>query len=248
MPLRARSTCAMPRSTVTATSLRAILRAHADPVNAAGAQRYFVGGVKTYGVSRKGLDEISRRATAELRETGGLPAALRVGNSLYRSGNTDEAALAARILERFSRQLELQHFATFDRWIGWLRDWASCDSLCGQLLGPLIRRHPSSIRRVAPWTRARHRWRRRASVVCLIPLARHGERLTEVLAIADRVLGDDDDMVRKGVGWLLKEGTRRQPDVIVRYLLANRHRTSRLVLRYACELLPPKTRARVLAK
>jgi 3-methyladenine DNA glycosylase AlkD len=238
----------MPRATTTAASLRAILRAHADPENAAGAQRYFVGGVKTYGVRREHFDAIARRAVSELRESGGLPAALRIGSTLYRSGNMDEAALAARILARFSRQFETEHFATFDRWIDWLKDWASCDSLCGQLLGPLIRRHPSLIRRVVPWTRARHRWRRRASVVCLVPLARHGERLPEVLAIADRVLGDDDDMVRKGVGWLLKEGTRRRSDVIIPYLLANKHITSRLVLRYACELLPPKARVRVLAK
>jgi 3-methyladenine DNA glycosylase AlkD len=237
----------MSRPLATATSLRALLRAHADPVNAAGAQRYFVGGVKTYGVRRERLDEIARGAVAALRERGGLAAALRAGNALYRSGNMDEAALAARILARFSRNLEPAHFATFDRWVGWLQDWASCDSLCGQLLGPLIRRHPELMRRVVPWTRASLRWRRRASVVCLIPLARHGERLPEIFPIADRVLGDDDDMVQKGVGWLLKEGTRRRPDAVIRYLMANRRRTSRLVLRYATELLPPAKRARVLA-
>jgi 3-methyladenine DNA glycosylase AlkD len=233
--------------TVTAASLRARLRAHADPRNAAGAQRFFAGGVKTYGVHRERLDGMAREAVAVLRKTGGLPAALRIGNGLYRSGNMDEAALAARILARFQRMLGPGDFALFDRWIGWLQDWASCDSLCGQLLGPLIRRHPALMRRVVPWTRSPHRWRRRASVVCLIPMARHGEHLRAILRIADRVLGDKDDMVQKGVGWLLKEGTRRQPGVIVRYLLANRQRTSRLVLRYACELLPPRQRARVLS-
>jgi hypothetical protein len=30
--------------TITAASLRAILKQHADPVNAAGAQRFFAGG------------------------------------------------------------------------------------------------------------------------------------------------------------------------------------------------------------
>jgi 3-methyladenine DNA glycosylase AlkD len=238
----------MPHPAVTATSLRALLRAHADPVHAAGAQRFFAGGVKTYGVRREQLDDIARLATAVLRESGGLPAALRIGGSLYRSGNVDEAALAARVVGRFSRALTPSHFATFDRWLDSLRDWASCDSLCGQLLGPLIRRHPALIRRVVSWTRARHRWRRRASVVCLVPLARHGERLPDVLAIADRVLGDEDDMVQKGVGWLLKEGTRRRSDVIIPYLVANRDRTSRLVLRYACELLPPRARTRVLGR
>jgi hypothetical protein len=34
----------MPRRTVTVTSLRALPKAHADPANAAGAQRFFAGG------------------------------------------------------------------------------------------------------------------------------------------------------------------------------------------------------------
>jgi 3-methyladenine DNA glycosylase AlkD len=159
----------------------------------------------------------------------------------------DEAALAARILERFQQQLGPEHFPTFDRWVDTLNDWASCDSLCTQVIGPVVCRHPALVRRLRPWTRSAERWRRRASMVSLIPLARTGDRLSEVLEMADRLLGDADDMVRKGVGWLLKEATRRRADEIVAYLIANRERTSRLVLRYASEKLTQPERARVLA-
>jgi 3-methyladenine DNA glycosylase AlkD len=104
------------------------------------------------------------------------------------------------------------------------------------------------IRRVVPWTRAHSRWRRRAAAVSLIPLARTGQRLPEVLRMADRLLGDRDVMVQKGVGWLLKEATRRRADQVVAYLVKNRHRTSRLVLRYASEKLSPAERRRVLGR
>jgi len=103
---------ALTGPTVTTASLRAQLRAHADPKNAAGAQRFFAGGVKTYGVHRERLDAMTRDAVAALRKTGGLPVALRIGDGLYRSGNMDEAALAARIVARFQRALEPSHFAT----------------------------------------------------------------------------------------------------------------------------------------
>jgi 3-methyladenine DNA glycosylase AlkD len=231
---------------LSATSLRTVLRSHADPINAAGAQRYFVNGVKTYGVHREVLDRITRDAVRELKAGGGLPAALRIADGLYRSRNMDEAALAARMLERFGRQLGPEHYPMFDRWVDSLNDWASCDSLCTQVFGPVIRDHPALMRRLAPWTRSPHRWRRRASMVSLIPLARTGERLSDVLKMADRLLGDTDDMVRKGVGWLLKEATRRRADAVVAYLIANRERTSRLVLRYASEKLTGAQRASVL--
>ncbi len=229
-----------------ATSLRSLLRAHADPKNAAGAQRWFVGDVKTYGVHREMLDGLSREATAALKTGGGLPAALRIAGGLYRSRNMDEAALAARILERFARNITPVHFAAFHRWVGSLNDWASTDSLCTQVIGPLVRDHPQLIRRVVPWTRSRHRWRRRAAAVSLIPLARTGERLREILAIADRLIGDSDDMVQKGVGWLLKEATRLRAREVVTYLVARRDQTTRLVLRYACEKLTPAQRRQVL--
>jgi 3-methyladenine DNA glycosylase AlkD len=69
-----------------------------------------------------------------------------------------------------------------------------------------------------------------------------------ILRVADRLLGDPDPMVQKGVGWLLKEATRRRADRIVAYLVRRRHRTSRLVLRYASEKLPPAQRRLVLSR
>jgi 3-methyladenine DNA glycosylase AlkD len=232
--------------TITAASLRAILKRHADPVNAAGAQRFFAGGVKTYGVHRERLDGIARDAVRALRVRGGLPAALRIADGLYRSQNMDDAALAARILARFGRDLGPDHFGRFDRWVDSLSDWASTDSLSTQVIGPIVRDHPDLIRRLAPWTTARHRWRRRAALVSLIPLARTGEHLDQVLAMTDRLLGDADDMVQKAAGWLLKEAARERGAEVIRYLVASRGRTTRLVLRYASEKLTPTQRARVL--
>ena len=231
-------------------SLRTVLRAHADPANAAGARRYFVDGVKTYGVHREFVHRLAQQTAADLKahtRRDGLSVALRLGDGLFKSGNMDDAALATGILERFQRRMTPAHFATFNRWVGFVQDWASCDSLCGQLIGPLVRDHPHLIRRLVAWTRARHRWRRRAAVVSLIPLARTGERLPEIFNMAGRLLGDADVMVQKGVGWLLKEATRRQAERVVDYLIANRTKTSRLVLRYACEKLPAAQRRRVLS-
>jgi 3-methyladenine DNA glycosylase AlkD len=234
-------------------ALRRILRAHADPVNAAGARRYFVDGVKTYGVHREFLHRLARETAARLKAASPKPedrlaGAIRIGDRLFPSGNMDEAALATGIVGRFRRHLSPAHFTILNRWVDGLQDWASTDSLCGDLIGPLIRAHPHLLSRVVPWTRSRHRWRRRAAAVSLIPLARTGEQMPAILRVADRLLGDPDPMVQKGVGWLLKEATRRRADRIVAYLVRRRHRTSRLVLRYASEKLPPAQRRLVLSR
>jgi 3-methyladenine DNA glycosylase AlkD len=62
--------------------------------------------------------------------------------------------------------------------------------------------------------------------------------LEEALTIADRLMTDGDDMVQKGVGWLLKEASKEHPDEIREYLLKWREEAPALILRYASEKLP----------
>jgi 3-methyladenine DNA glycosylase AlkD len=51
-------------------------------------------------------------------------------------------------------------------------------------------------------------------------------------------MADGDDMVQKGVGWLLKEASREHSEEIREYLLRWREKASALTLRYASEKLP----------
>jgi 3-methyladenine DNA glycosylase AlkD len=68
------------------------------------------------------------------------------------------------------------------------------------------------------------------------------------VAVAARLVADRDDMVQKGLGWLLREWAKHDPGAAVPVLMAIRGRASRLVLRTACEKLSPALRQRVLAK
>jgi 3-methyladenine DNA glycosylase AlkD len=60
------------------------------------------------------------------------------------------------------------------------------------------------------------------------------------------LLADEDDMVQKGLGWLLRETAKYDAKRTVVYLMKIRRRASRLVLRTACETLPATMRKQVL--
>ena len=62
-----------------------------------------------------------------------------------------------------------------------------------------------------------------------------GHFYREAAAVTERLLADRDDMVQKGLGWLLREWAKHDPKAAV--LMAIRGRASRLVLRTACERL-----------
>jgi 3-methyladenine DNA glycosylase AlkD len=62
------------------------------------------------------------------------------------------------------------------------------------------------------------------------------------------LLASDDDMVQKGLGWLLREAAKANPEQTVAYLLTIRERSPRLVLRTACETLPAEKSKKILGK
>ena len=68
----------------------------------------------------------------------------------------------------------------------------------------------------------------------------------EVERLSEMLLVDEDDMVQKGLGWLLRETAKADPKRTVPYLMSIRRNSPRLVLRTACETLPDETKRRIL--
>jgi 3-methyladenine DNA glycosylase AlkD len=84
--------------------------------------------------------------------------------------------------------------------------------------------------------------------VSLVLPARKGEQLALVFQVADLLLEDEEDLVRKGYGWLLKVTSQSYPEEVYRYVMAKRGRMPRVSLRYAIEKLPEQMRQQAMAK
>jgi len=82
----------------------------------------------------------------------------------------------------------------------------------------------------------------------LIVPAKHGRFLDDIFEIADLLLTDQDDLVQKGYGWLLKEASRKHTDEVFAYVVQNRRAMPRTALRYAIELMPKDLRAEAMKK
>jgi 3-methyladenine DNA glycosylase AlkD len=65
--------------------------------------------------------------------------------------------------------------------------------------------------------------------------------------LSDSLLGDQDDMVQKGLAWLLRETAKFDPKRTIPYLTKIRARAPRLVLRTACETLSLSVKKKILA-
>ena len=129
-----------------------------------------------------------------------------------------------------------------------MNNWAKCDTFCNHTVGGLVEKHPESVGEVKSWAESENRWLRRAAAVSLIVPAKKGLFLQEALEISNMLLNDEDDMVQKGYGWLLKEESRKHPKEVLSYVLRNKKTMRRTALRYAIELMPKDVRKEALKK
>ncbi len=213
-----------------------------DPAGVEKAKRYFREPIESWGLTMQACQDIA--AGFYPRVKGDLPLAMEVAGDLHRHGCMELPIVGDNLLRRMKGKLTPAHFDAFDGWVDTLTNWATTDTLCTGLIFVTVRKEPRLAERLLEWTASKNRWRRRAAAVSLVPIARRGEMLEDVFRIADRLMEDRDDMAQKGVGWLLKEASKRHPEEVHEYLVKWKPKTTGLVLRYASEKLPPEMQVR----
>lgn len=219
----------------------------ADPVWAEGQRRFFKHEVDTRGVRQAALAPVIRETARAVRDwtTTERNALMK---RLWESGKLEDGVLACHVYRRFARSCAACEFKLFERWIDrYVRNWAHCDGVGTFLVAACIANEPELRFELREWVRSKNRWKRRAAAVSLIHEAKRGRHLDLILEIAGALLPERDDMVEKGVGWLLKETYPARPRETVAFLTGPPGRAaSRLTLRYAAEKMTAADRRLVL--
>ena len=185
------------------------------------------------------------------REVKAMPVAERnqFCEALFASRTNHQGTLACYVYRRFAKECGAREFRMFAGWLDqYVDDWGMTDGLGLWLLGASIGNDPSLIAKLDSWTRSKNRWKRRGAAVALVPSARRGLHTKEIFRIATPLIPDADDMVQKGVGWLLKETYPKHPEEATKFLLPLRDRAPRLVLRYAAEKMSTTDRALIMGR
>ena len=130
----------------------------------------------------------------------------------------------------------------------YINNWAKCDSFCNHTIGDLIQKYPESLSELKSWAKSENRWLKRAAAVSLIVPAKKGCFMQEAFEICDLLLIDEDDIVQKGYGWLLKEESRKHQKEVFDYVVKNRKIMPRTALRYAIELMPKELKTQAMKK
>jgi 3-methyladenine DNA glycosylase AlkD len=227
--------------------IRAVLKNRGSAEHAAGVQWFFKEKIKSHGWYTADLRRAIQRCRSDILRAHDFDFLVNVADQLFSGSVLEEKIAAVFLLERLDAQCGYPEFRLFESWLDRIRSWADHDALVHDLIAPMIATDPKRANAVFRWAKSRNRWHRRAACVALIRGTRARMFFPEIVRLSNFLLFDEDDMVQKGLGWLLRETAKFDAKRTVPYLMKIRARAPRLVLRTACETLPAKIKNRILA-
>lgn len=229
-----------------ADHIRRVLKDGGSAPHAEGVQQFFKEEIKSRGWYTAELRKVAVRFRRTILREQGLDFLLGVADDLFSGEVLEEKIFAVLMLQALAGKFGAREFRLFQSWLSRISSWAEHDALVHYLIAPIVAANPECTKIIFRWAKSRNRWRRRAACVALIRGTRRKLLFTEVTRVSDLLLADRDDMVQKGLGWLLRETAKYDPQTAAPYLMQIRDRAPRLVLRTACETLPASVKERVL--
>lgn len=168
---------------------------------------------------------------------------------LLRSGIHEHRLTALFILtEQFKRGSQEIRQQIVDLYLDntdYVNNWDLVDSSSHKILGEwLVDRDRSVLYQLAE---SDNIWERRIAIISTFAFINRGD-LTEALALAKLLIGDEHDLIHKASGWVLKEVGKKDRAALEEFLLENYKKMPRTMLRYAIEKLPDERRRFYLEK
>lgn len=228
--------------------IRQELKQNSDEKTQKTGQNFFKEKIKLYGVKTAIVSKIGKeyfKAIKDKKKT----EIFDLCEELWRSGYMEESFIACNWSYFIRKDYEPNDFEVFEKWINnYVSNWASCDTLCNHTVGTFVEMYPEYLSDLKKWAKSKNRWMRRASAVSLIIPAKQGKFLKDIFEIADTLLLDQDDLVQKGYGWMLKAASRTHQKEIFDYIIKKKSIMPRTALRYAIEKMPKELRIKAMEK
>jgi 3-methyladenine DNA glycosylase AlkD len=167
-------------------------------------------------------------------------------DALFATRAFDLRSVGIALLERSVRQLPV----TDAPWLAELARagacWAHVDYLVTKVIGPVLQDHPSLPKRVRTWACDPDCWVRRVALLTqLAPLRRGGGDFALFAEIATPMLGETEFFIRKAIGWVLREISKKRPALVRDFMVEHGARAHGVTFREATKYLPPPMKRQV---
>ncbi len=226
---------------MTAGKTRKRLRSLQDPEKAKILQKCFKTGPGEYGEGDVFLGITVPRLRTVSKECDGL--AMGEVEDLLHSPIHEERLLALlTLIRKYEREDEGEKekiYTLYLRSTRWINNWDLVDLSAPNIAGDfLMNRSRKPLYKLA---RSAVLWERRIAIVATHRFIRE-RRFEDTLGIGEILLGDQEDLIQKAVGWMLREVGKRDQDAEETFLKKHCRLMPRTMLRYAIERFPAAKR------
>ncbi|HAR45242.1 MAG: DNA alkylation repair protein [Nitrospirae bacterium GWC2_57_13] len=230
---------------MTSQEISAEFRKMANRTDASILQRFFKTGPGEYGEGDRflGVRVPAIRNTAKQHRGTSLTHCL----GLLRSPFHEERLLALFLLiDAFNQGDDAMKKSVYGLYVGntrFINNWDLVDLSAHHIVGAWLReRSRAPLQKLA---RSNHLWERRISILATFHYIKRSE-FGDALRIAAMLRDDDEDLIHKAVGWMLREIGKRDQRAEEAFLKKHYRRMPRTMLRYAIERFPEPRRKQYL--
>lgn len=217
------------------------IREYIDPVKKEYLPRFFKTGKGQYGEGDKFLGVVVPNTRLVAKRHKDAP--FEVMTELLQS-QWHECRLCALLMlvERFKKSDEKERKLIYDFYLSQtarINNWDLVDLSAPGIVGEYLKdKSRKDLYRLAD---SKLLWDQRIAVVSTYTLIKNGDFI-DILALAERLLHHPHDLMRKAVGWMLREMGKRDRDLLVQFLEKYCKVMPRTMLRYAIEKFPEEER------
>lgn len=207
--------------------------------------RYFKEGLDAYGIDKETSLSQIKKWLASWENDMTIDDYLNFGDKLISTGKFEEAGYATQFI--LSKKDEFSH-DTFNRIGKWLengiQNWANTDVLCMLVLSIFIFDEVVQPKDFTSWTASSSKWKRRAVPVTFVEAIKKGHDTKPILSVIEKLMEDGEEDVQKGLGTLLREIWKKQPELTEAFLMKWKNRCGRKIIQYATEKMDKEYRAK----
>ncbi|WP_396446683.1 DNA alkylation repair protein [Actinomadura sp.] len=231
-----------------AARVLAELRAQGDPARAEGEKRYLKSEFAHIGVP---VPAVRKAAVAAVKAGPAREELLRLAQALWDVSDggrpVHEARMAAiEVLVKRVALLEPRDVETAERLVRDSASWVYVDNIAERIVGALVVWYPDLATVLDAWVGDPYMWIRRTAVLALLPGVRTGDPdLERISRYGDALLGEREFFIRKALGWVLRELSKKDPAWVVRWVEPRLDAISGVTLREAVRRLPADEAARL---
>lgn len=217
------------------------MREYIDPVKREYLPKFFKTGKGEYGEGDKFLGVVvpNTRLVAKRHKDAPFDVMAELLQSEWH-----ECRLCALLMlvERFKRSDEKERKLIYDFYLSQttrINNWDLVDLSAPGIVGEYLKDKPrEELYRLAD---SGLLWEQRIAVVSTYTLIKNNDFI-DILALSERLLHHPHDLMRKAVGWMLREVGKRDEDLLVQFLEKHAKVMPRTMLRYAIEKFPEEER------